>query len=78
MYERILKRRHFALRNLAADVLEVFPLLLCAVLAPVREVHRLPSATHVGNRQPGSGSDVAVPRPDRLIGVAIAAGAVND
>ncbi len=78
MHERVGLDGHFALPDLLADVLQLLAGGLLVVIAPLREVELVAPLRHVVHQEKGHWCDGAVPRPSRLVRVAVAARSVED
>src|SRR5260221_5261703 len=78
VHHPVIPARHLVRVDFLPD-LRQHPGLPCGVvLTPVREIHRFPRFADVARHQPGDRRDMAVQGPDRLVRMAIVAGAAQD
>ena len=68
---RVSVGRHLAAPNGGSNACEEILLFLDRIFTPVREIHVAASLAHIALHQPGHWSDMAVPRPLGLFGMAV-------
>ncbi len=77
MHRQVEPRRHLAFFHLLADFFLLLRAPLVAELVPLREVQVLSAFDHVPVHEEGHRCQPPVPGPNRLVGVAVPAGAVH-
>ncbi len=78
MQRRVDAQRHCAVGYLVAHLLQFLSLSILIVLAPFGKVQVLTPLIYVISNEPGDGREVRVPRPDCLVGMTIAARAIQN
>ena len=72
------RQRHAALLRQRADAAQQLVLVVLAVGGPLREVEMITAMIDVIDQEPRDRRDVAVPRPSRVVGMAVATRARED
>src|SRR5215470_20247022 len=73
MHKPVREHRHFALGSLFANFGQVPALRVGCIGAPFGEVERTTTSIYVRDHKPGNGSQLTIPRPNRVIGMAVVA-----
>lgn len=71
---RVTRQRHIAVTYLLTDPIPFFGRALRIIVRPLREIQSFARIAHVPVQPPRHGRHVSVPRPTRLVGVAIITG----
>jgi hypothetical protein len=78
MHEHVLGQRHLAVLYGRRDVRKKLAAFLDGVARPIGQIKTIASAMYVSFDKPGDRGYVAVPRPSRVVGVAVGARAFED